>query len=136
MRIDLGTSARSMHRVRRDDTALQWGSTFAVLSSPTLIGLLEKTCVEATDHLLPEGQTTVGTGFDVEHLAPSPVGKTLQLSATLCEHEGRRLVFRVEARDSEEPVFAGRFHRAIVDGEMFRGQIARKAAVADGKFED
>ena len=52
-----------------------------VLASPALIGRLEEVCVKAADHLLDASETTVGVGFDLVHVAPTPQGSEVRLTA-------------------------------------------------------
>ena len=79
------------------------------------ITLLESAAINAVDHLLPEGSGTVGTRLDVRHLAPSPLGVEIVARAELIAVDGRRLTFRVEARDSVDVIGEGTHERAIVD---------------------
>jgi predicted thioesterase len=46
----------------------------AVLSTPNLIGLLERTAREALSPLLEANERTVGMEIEVRHLAPTPLG--------------------------------------------------------------
>jgi predicted thioesterase len=53
--------------------------------------------------------------------------------AELVEVDGRRLVFKVEARDEREPIAAGTHERFIVNSmEKFLARAAEKATAADG----
>src|SRR6202023_2804001 len=47
--------------------------TFA---TPAMVGLMEITTHRSLEHLLPEGQTTVGYEIHVRHLAPTAPGAT------------------------------------------------------------
>lgn len=68
-----------------------------VLSTPSLVLLMERTCVRACQRYLPPGFTTVGYHLDVRHLAPLPRGEVVRVSAHLEALEGNKLTFRVEA---------------------------------------
>ena len=47
-----------------------------VLSTPAMIGLMERAGIEAVQAYLPEGHTTVGFEVNVKHFGATPKGKT------------------------------------------------------------
>jgi hypothetical protein len=52
----------------------------AVLSTPQLIGWLERTARETVAPLLESGERTVGIEIEVRHLAPTPLGASVRVS--------------------------------------------------------
>ncbi|MFN8632519.1 MAG: thioesterase family protein [Chloroflexota bacterium] len=113
--------------VRQADLASAIGSgRLDVFGTPAMLGLIELAAVNAVDHLLPEGSTTVGIRLDVRHLAPSPLGIAVRARAELVAVDGRRLSFTVEAFDAVEKIGEGTHERAVVDA-------ARLLARANGK---
>jgi predicted thioesterase len=91
-----------------------------------MIALMERASVAAVDHLLPEGQLTVGTHVDVRHLAPTPLGMRVTAQSELVAVDERRLIFHVEAFDEEEKVGEGTHQRMIVDLARFRDRVRAK----------
>jgi predicted thioesterase len=85
-----------------------------VLSTPSMIGLMERAGIQAVQSLLPAGYTTVGFEVHVKHFAPTPKGKTVTVRAELLEVDGRKLRFKVEAHDEDKKVGDGTHRRAIV----------------------
>ncbi len=85
-----------------------------VLSSPSMIGLMENTCVQALRPHMPEGCATVGYHVDVRHLAPTPLGEEVRVTADLTEVNGNKLAFAVEAYYGEKKIGAGLHRRAII----------------------
>ena len=85
-----------------------------VLSTPAMIGLMERAGIQAVQALLPEGYTTVGFEVNVKHFAAPPKGKNVTVRAELLEVDGRKLRFKVEARDDEKKVGDGTHRRAII----------------------
>jgi fluoroacetyl-CoA thioesterase len=115
--------------VTEDLTAAALGSgSVDAFSTPAMIALLEAAATDALKGRLPEGQTTVGTSLNVRHLAATPVGMTVNATATLKEIDGRRLVFDVEARDAVERIGAGTHERFIVDRARFEERVRGKKA--------
>ena len=100
------------------------------------MGLLEQTCVMATDEQLPKGKTTVGVGFDVRHLAPTPAQEAVTLVATLTEINGKQLQYFVEARDSKGVISSGKHFRGIVDRDKFLEKIGNRLAPDDSAPEN
>ncbi|MGD0955390.1 MAG: hotdog domain-containing protein [Candidatus Acidiferrales bacterium] len=87
----------------------------AVLSTPSMIGLMEYASVLAVLPELPPGAITVGTRIEVDHLKAVPPGAAVRAWAKLVEYRGRFLVFDVEARSGEHVIGRGRVFRAIVE---------------------
>ena len=113
--------------VREENTASHLGSgNVAVLATPEMIRLMEKAAVAAVDHLLPEGQRSVGVAVNVRHLAATPVGMKVRAQAELVAVDGRKLTFRVEAFDEAERVGEGEHRRVIIDLERFEMRVEAK----------
>ncbi|MCG5221067.1 thioesterase, FlK family [Streptosporangium sp. KLBMP 9127] len=113
--------------VEREDTAAKIGSgDVPVLATPRLLAVAESVTVSAVqDHLAP-GQTTVGTRVELEHLAASPIGTHIEVTAELTKVDGRRLVFGFTARDKDNTlVGTGTIERAVVDRERFLNRRGR-----------
>lgn len=90
----------------------------AVLSTPAMIGMMEHATAVAVEPDLPPGAITVGTRVEVDHLKAVPDGATVRASARLVKHEGRFLVFEVEARSGQHVIGRGRVFRAIVQPDQ------------------
>jgi len=99
-----------------------------VLSTPSMIALMESAACRAVESVLPPGQTTVGTRLDVRHLAATPVGLGVRARAELLEVDGRKLTFHVEAFDSQEKIGEGTHERAVVDPSRLLARAAAKRA--------
>lgn len=85
-----------------------------VLSTPAMIGLMERAGIQAVQSLLPAGHTTVGFEVNVKHFAATPKGKHVTVRAELLDVDGRKLRFKVEARDEDKKVGDGTHRRAVV----------------------
>ncbi len=94
----------------------------SVLSSPAMIGLLERTCVELLTPFMDQNEQTVGFHVDVKHLAPTKIGQSITITATLEEIENKRFRFAVEAvNDQGVKIGAGIHRRALIDLSKFTG---------------
>ena len=85
-----------------------------VLSTPSMIGLMERAGIEAVQAHLPEGHTTVGFEVHVKHFGATPKGKKVTVRAELVEIAGHKLRFKVEAHDEDKKVGDGMHRRAII----------------------
>jgi predicted thioesterase len=110
--------------VRDDDTAIALGSgSVPVLATPRLVAWLEAAAVAAVDGAIEDGWTTVGTLIDLQHLAPTAVGRHVEAHATVTSFDGRTIEFELSATDDRTTIATGRHTRVIVDVERFVGRL-------------
>ena len=127
MPLEPGLTHATARVVALSDTAQHIGSgSIAVLGTPIMILWMEETALAAAQPWLEEGQTTVGTRVDVQHLAATPLGGRVRVQAELMEVKGRRLVWRVTAEDEHERVGEGSHERYIIDVARFKEKLAAK----------
>lgn len=120
MGLERGLSAEVERRVGADDLASALGSGgMGVLGTPALVALCEAAAYLAVAPVLEEGQSSVGTRIDLEHLAPTPPGLIVHARATLVAIQGRRLQFEIEAWDERRPVGRGTHERVVVEVARF-----------------
>ncbi len=115
-----GLTARVELTVTDADTAQSVGSgDVPVLATPRVLALAEAATVVATSRQMPGGVTTVGVRAEVEHRAPTPVGRRVTATATLAKVDGRKLLFEVEVRDGDAVVAEVRVERMVLDRQRF-----------------
>ena len=85
-----------------------------VLMAAWMILEMELAAQDSTQPFLPDDHTTVGYEISVRHRRATPVGESFTVSSELLEVEGRRLLFRVEARNARELIGEGTLRRTIV----------------------
>jgi fluoroacetyl-CoA thioesterase len=91
-----------------------------VLSTPSMISLMERAGIQAVQPVLPADCTTVGFEVHIKHFAPTPKGKRVTVRAELLEVDGRKLRFKVEAHDEDKKVGEGTHRRAVVQIQSAR----------------
>jgi len=91
-----------------------------VLSTPSMIGLMERAGIQAVQAHLPDGHTTVGFEVNVKHFGATPKGQKVTVRAELLEVDGRKLRFKIEAHDEQKKVGEGTHRRAVI-------QVQKKA---------
>jgi len=127
MSIEVGLTGEMQHAVEESDTAASYASGLVpTLSTPHLVALMENAARVLVDPLLQPGQSTVGTRVELRHLAPTPVGMTVRLSAELVSVEGRRLSFHVDAWDEVEKIGECEHERFVIDWDRFIERVEQK----------
>jgi fluoroacetyl-CoA thioesterase len=84
-----------------------------------VLALAEAATVAATATRMAPGMTTVGVRVELDHKAPTPVGRTVAALAKLAKVDGRRLLFEVVVIDGKTTVAEGRIERVLVDRHAF-----------------
>lgn len=100
----------------------------AVLSTPILIGILERTARQAIAPFLDADERSVGVELDLRHLAPSPLGARVTATARVIGTTGRFVDFQIEARDEQELIVRGVHKRAVVRTGSFAQRVKSKSS--------
>jgi fluoroacetyl-CoA thioesterase len=92
-----------------------------VLSTPTMVGMIEGTCMSSLEGHLDTGELTVGTHVCVSHEGAVREGEEFVIRSTLSGIERRRLTFDVEVQGPRGSVSRGTHERAVVDATRMSG---------------
>jgi predicted thioesterase len=123
-----GDSATLEFTVTDDDTALALGSgSLEVLATPRLLAWCEAASCAAVEGALADGQTSVGTRVQLEHVGASAVGASVRVTATVVYVDGRLLRFEVvgEQQPDGKVVAHGEVTRVVVDADRFLARLPR-----------
>jgi fluoroacetyl-CoA thioesterase len=119
--------ARLTFTVTDDDTAAALGSgSLPVLGTPRLLAWCEAATCAALEASLPPGGTSLGTRVALDHLAASPVGQQVEVTASASYVDGRLHRFTVAARHlggNGKVVGTGEITRVVVDAERFLSRL-------------
>jgi fluoroacetyl-CoA thioesterase len=100
-----------------------------VFATGFMVALVEWACIEMIKpHLDWPREMTLGTHVDFSHLAPTLPGMTVEVATRLEQVEGRRLVFRIVARDDLDVISEGRHERHVIDHARFEERLALREA--------
>ena len=91
-----------------------------VLSTPSLVGIIEGTCRRAVLPYLDGGHDTVGVHVCISHQGTAHVGDSVEVSVELIAVERRRFTFDVHVRGPRGDVSRGTHQRVVVDTSRFR----------------
>ena len=87
-----------------------------VLSTPGMIGVMERCSSILAYANLPEGKATVGFEVCVKHVAAAAEGSRCTIRSTLGEIvDGRKLRFEVEVSEGERTIGVGTHERRVID---------------------
>ena len=126
MALTVGMRGEASLVVGEAQTAAAFGAGgVLVLGTPVMIGLMENAAWKLVQPELPEGESTVGTLVNVRHLAATPMGGHVVATAELIEIDGKRLVFRVSARDDTQLVGEGTHERFRIVLERFLARLPK-----------
>jgi len=99
----------------------------AVLSTPNLIGFLERTARETMAGCLEAGEQSVGVEIELKHFAPTPAGQTVRCTARVIHAADREVTFQIEARDDRELIARGLHKRAVIRTDSFSRRVLGKS---------
>ena len=90
-----------------------------VLSTPSMVQLIEITCLETAQLHLDDGETTVGTHVCVSHAASAAAGDDVVVSCELSEIDRRRLEFTTRVTSGDKVLSEGTHQRFVVKTDAF-----------------
>jgi fluoroacetyl-CoA thioesterase len=97
-----------------------------VLATPVMIMIMENAALNAIKPYFEPGESALGTRVDITHLAATPVGRSVTGHAEVTAAEGRRIDFRVWARDGDEEIGKGNHERMVIDLARFTQRLKAK----------
>jgi fluoroacetyl-CoA thioesterase len=87
-----------------------------VLSTPSMIAMMERSAAMLASEHLGNGKATVGFEVCVKHVAGALEGATCSVTAQLRDViDGRKLRFAVEVREGERTIGVGTHERRVID---------------------
>ena len=87
-----------------------------VLSTPGMIGMMERASSILAFENLPDGKASVGFEVCVKHVAAALEGAECTVRSRLSEVvDGRKLRFEVEVREGERTIGVGTHERRVID---------------------
>ena len=120
-----------VHRcvVAAADTAHAMGNPGVhVLATPRLALFCEMASYNAIAPEFDDTTASVGIHLDLHHLAATPVGETVEISATLVEIDRRRHRFEITGHDDRNRIARGFHERFLVDLDEFLASLPRPRA--------
>lgn len=97
-----------------------------VFATPMMVTIMENAALNAVRDYLDPGESVVGTVVNVRHLAATPAGHRVTAEAEVTKVDGRRIEFKVSARDEMEAIGEGTHERMVVDMARLTKKLAAK----------
>jgi fluoroacetyl-CoA thioesterase len=93
-----------------------------VLSTPGLVGMIERNASILAFENLPDGRATVGFEICIKHVGAAAKGARCTVHARLREVvEDRKLRFDVEVLEGDRTIGVGTHERRVIDTSAFGG---------------
>jgi fluoroacetyl-CoA thioesterase len=125
--VPVGTKGKFEQLIEKQHLASELDSSLAsVLSTPTMVAMMEQAAMEAIKPFLDAGESSVGMSIEVSHTAATPPGHRARAEAEVTKVEGRRLEFAVLAFDDVGQIGSGTHRRAVVDAAKFNDRLKTK----------
>jgi fluoroacetyl-CoA thioesterase len=88
----------------------------SVLSTPGMVGMIERNAAVLAFEQLDEGKATVGFEICIKHVGAAAEGQTCTAHAKLREVvDGRKLRFDVEVKEGERTIGVGTHERRVIE---------------------
>ncbi len=101
-----------------------------VFTSGFMIGMFEFVCVKALKPFLNwPSQQSVGVGFNLTHISPTPPDFTIKVDIELVEMKKNRLRFKIIAHDGVDVISEGVHDRHIINCANFNKKILKKLSM-------
>ncbi len=97
-----------------------------VFATPMMVTAMENAALNAVRDYLDAGESAVGTSVNIRHLAATPAGHQVTATAEVTKVDGRRIEFKVSARDEIEDIGTGTHERMVVDIARLGQRLAAK----------
>lgn len=130
--MEIGLTNELEKIVSYDTTAIAMRSgTLEVFATPAMISLIEETAWQSVAPFLEDGQATVGTMLNINHVAPTPIGMKVRCKTQLKEIDGRKLVFEASVYDETGLIGQGVHERFIITADKFQQKANSKIKSSD-----
>lgn len=127
MEITVGMKGEVSTMVEKEDTAQEVGSgSLMVYATPCMAALMEGAACAAIEEALPQGQTSVGTALNLEHISATPVGLEVRAQAEVTAVEGKKLCFAITAFDEAGEIGRATHTRVLVNSDKFLEKTYQK----------
>ena len=126
----VGLSTTRTFAVDRERTIDFMGEAARVYATPMLVRDIEVACREFLLRRLDAGEDSVGTRIELDHTAPTLLGMTVRIEATVAEVKGRAVTFELTGSDGVDTICRGRHVRLVVDVTQTEQRLAAKTRTA------
>ena len=123
-----GVSRRERIVIDRERTIGFLGEAMRIYSTPAMVRDIEYTSLALLQEHLDDGENSVGTRIEVDHLGATPIGQEVDVTVTIEEVDGRKVTLSAEVRDALEVVGRGLHRRFVIDTQRHAARLEEKLA--------
>ena len=121
MNIQLDKVFEESYVVKNEDSAENMGSgDLAVLSTPSLVAFMENAAKNYLNKFLPEELGSVGSNININHIAPTLIGKSITVRGKITEViKEKKIKFSIEAYEKDKKIGDAEHTRVIINNTKF-----------------
>lgn len=125
MNIEINKEFNKTYLVQENNTAKNMGSgDLGVLATPSLVAFMENAAKEYLNTLLPEELGSVGSNININHIAPTLVGKEITVQGKITEIiKEKIIIFSLEAYEQDKKIGDAAHTRVIINNEKFLSKL-------------
>ena len=125
MNIEINKEFNKTYLVKENNTAKNMGSgDLDVLATPSLVAFMENAAKEYLNTFLPEELGSVGSNININHIAPTLVGKEITVQGKITEIiKEKIIIFSLEAYEQDKKIGDATHTRVIINNEKFLNKL-------------
>ena len=104
------------------------GDDLGIYATPALLLDIERICHDLLQEHVDQGEDSVGTRIDLQHLAPTLEGVRVTVHARVTDVDRRAVTFAVDVRDEFEDLARCTHSRFVVATAKMKERLTAKAA--------
>ena len=126
MDIKINTEFKQNFTVEENHTAKNMGSgDLDVLATPSLVAFMENAAKNYLNTFLTDDLGSVGSNININHLAPTLVGKEITVQGQVTEIiKEKIIVFSLEAFEADKKIGDATHTRVIINNEKFLSKLS------------
>ncbi len=128
--LKVGVTLTRRLTVEKDSTIDFMGDDLRVYATPALVRDVEHACRDMILEHLDDGEDSVGTRVEIEHLAATLPGMWVEITTTITSLKGRMVTMEFEVHDQIEQIGRGNHSRFVIDKAKTGERLAAKKAQA------
>ena len=125
MNIKIDKEFKENYLVQEDNTAKNMGSgDLDVLATPSLVAFMENAAKNYLNIFLTDELGSVGSNININHLAPTLVGKEITVQGKITEIiKEKIIIFSLEAYEEDKKIGDATHTRVIINNEKFLSKL-------------
>lgn len=125
MNIEINKEFKKTYLVQENNTAISMGSgDLEVFATPSLVAFMENAAKEYLNTFLPEELGSVGSNININHIAPTLVGKEITVQGKITEIiKEKIIIFSLEAYEQDKKIGDATHTRVIINNEKFLSKL-------------